>query len=261
MTAIEICKKINAPIEMQKYVGQNLAPARVLKALTDISTAQDAYAELKNLLGDDPDGLKMFACMADAATLTHDKYRKLGIDEKIFTDTMACFTRFANEQLASSGRIGFDRGWWAYRQLSCVLFRIGELEYEYRDDEKTVHLHIPTCADISIDQCKKSLNGFKQFTEKFFPDKNYPIICRSWLLSPALRELLPESSKIIKFRQCFEITDWNKTENEFLQWVYGRKDIVYSDLPENTSLQRNMKKYLTDGGKIGSAVGLLLDFV
>ena len=260
MTAIEICNRINAPQELLKYVGRQLAPTSVLRALTDISTAHDGYIHLKNILGDDPDGLKMFACMLNAATFTHEKYRALGIDESEFIDTVSCFTRFASEHLASYGRIGFDRGWWTYRQLSCVIFKIGELEYDYREKEKTVHLHIPTGADISISQCKNSLNEFIKFTSKHFPNKNYPIVCGSWLLSPALCKLLPNDSKIIQFQRCFAVTDWDKTENDFLQWVYGRTDIDYADLPEATSLQRNMKSYLLNGGEIGSARGRLIGF-
>lgn len=260
MTALEICNKINAPQELLEYVGRQLAPIRVLKALTDIDTAADAYTQLKSTLGDDADGFKMFACMIEAATITYKRYCAIGIDDKIFTDTLSCFTRFAEEHLASYGRLGFDRGWWAYRQLSCVLFKIGELEYEYRDKEQTVHLHIPTGADISVAQCKKSLNDFTEFTSKYFPNKNHPIVCGSWLLSPALKELLPRESKIVKFQSCFEITEWNKTENDFLQWVYGRTDIAYNDLLESTSLQRNMKAYLLNGGTIGSARGKLIKF-
>lgn len=260
MTVNEICKKIKAPKEMHKYIGQWLVPKSVLRKLTDISTAADGYAEIKNLLGNDPNGLKMFACMMEAATITYEKYRELGIDEKIFSDTISCFTRFTAEHLASYGKIGFDRGFWTYHQLSCVLFRIGELEYEYRDDERTVHLHIPSGSDISMSKCKSSLKNFKEFTTKYFQNKNYPIVCGSWLVSPALKELLPEDSKIIKFQQCFEIIKWDKAEIEFLQWVYGRKDMAYSDLPETTSLQRKMKAHLINGGAIGSAKGRLIDF-
>ena len=261
MTAIEIGKMIDTPQAMMKFVGKRLAPARVLRTLTNIDSARDGYDRLKTILGDDPDGLKMLACMLSAATVTYAKYRALGISDRVFKDTLSCFTRFAEEHINSYGRYGFDRGWWTYRQLSLVLFKIGELEYEYRDDERTVHLHIPTGADISIIKCKNSLNEFTEFTAKYFPDKNYPIICESWLLSPALCELLPQNSKIIKFQSCFEITDRDKTGKEFLQWVYGRTDIDYIDLPEKTSLQRSMKAFLLNGGEVGSARGRLTDFI
>ncbi|MDE7164300.1 MAG: acyltransferase domain-containing protein [Clostridiales bacterium] len=261
MNVIEICEKINVPQEMLRFISEKLVPAEVLQSLTDIGMALTGYQRLKELLGNDDNGLKMFACMLNAATITYEKYRHYGISDKIFFDTMYCFTRFAKEHHASYGTYGFDRGWWTYRQLSCVLFKIGELEYEYRDDEKVIHLHIPSGSDISIENCKKSLNEFNSFTAKYFPEKSYPIVCNSWLLSPALDELLPPQSKIIRFKNCFDIASWNKTENEFLQWVYGKTDIEYDRLPEKTELQKNMKKYLISGGLIGSAYGRLIDFI
>lgn len=261
MNVIDICKKINAPQEMLKYISEKLVPLEVLQSLTDIGTAYNAYEQLKELLGNDNNGLKMFACMLNAATITYEKYCHYGINEKIFTDTMYCFTRFVKEHKASYGVYGFDRGWWTYRQLSCVLFKIGELEYEYCDNEKTIHLHIPSGSDISMENCKKSLNEFNSFTSKYFPGKKCPIVCNSWLLSPALDNLLSPQSNIIKFKKSFDITSWNKTENEFLQWVYGNVNIEYDKLPEKTSLQRNMKEYLMNGGVVGSAFGRLIDFV
>ena len=45
-------------------------------------------------------------------------------------------------------------------------------------------------------------------------------------------------------------------DDEFLQWVFKRKDIPTEDLPENTSLQRRMKEYLLRGGKVADAEGV-----
>lgn len=260
MNAIDICEKINAPQETLRYVSEKLAPLSVLQSLTNIDTAPDGYNRLKELLGNDDNGLKMFACMLDAATLTYERYRRYGIDEQIFFDTMSCFTRFAEEHRTSYGVYGFDRGWWTYRQLSCVLFKIGELEYEYLDNEKLVHLHIPTGANIRPEHCRSSLRAFNDFTVNHFPEKRYPIVCDSWLLSPALNKLLPPQSNIIKFKKCFDIVEWNKTEKDFLQWVYGKIYTDYNKLPERTTLQRNMKKHLINGGVVGSAFGRLIDF-
>ena len=45
-----------------------------------------------------------------------------------------------------------------------------------------------------------------------------------------------------------------------MQWVYRKTDIKYEELPEETSLQRNMKLYLLEGGKVGGAKGKLIKF-
>ena len=50
---------------------------------------------------------------------------------------MSCFTRFVNEYKESFNKYGFDRGFWTYRQLAMLLFKVGILEYEI--DEKNVN--------------------------------------------------------------------------------------------------------------------------
>ena len=79
--------------------------------------------------------------------------------------------------------------------------------------------------------------------------------CDSWLLSPALKELLPEESRILQFQNRFEVKSWNKEEDAYLEWVFKRKDLPLEKLPEETSLQRKMKAYVLQGGKIGEAYG------
>lgn len=259
MTVQELCAKTGIAPQALKYVDKVYAPQSLLRELTNIESASAAYEKLKELCGDD--GLKMLAVQLDAAMLTYEKYRTRGIDDGIFTDTFSCFAGFVNEHMNSYGFYDFDRGWWTYKQLAFTIFRIGELEYEYRDGEKTVHLHIPSDADISIEKCKSSLDEFMRFTSKFFPDKNYPIVCDSWLLSPALDELLSPQSKILAFKRCFEITDWDKSSTAAIHWVYGKQFADYNELPENTSLQRNMKAYLLKDGAVGSASGRLTDFI
>lgn len=74
-------------------------------------------------------------------------------------------------------------------------------------------------------------------------------------MSPALKELLPEDSKILRFQEMFEIGHIDKEDNGFLEWVFKRSDVLTEELPEDTSLQRRMKKHLLAGGWIGEAEG------
>ena len=43
----------------------------------------------------------------------------------------------------------------------------------------------------------------------------------------------------------------------FMDWIYGSKDIPIEELPEKTSLQKNVKEFLKQGGKIGCPSGEL----
>ena len=53
----------------------------------------------------------------------------------------------------------------------------------------------------------------------------------------------------------FSIIDWNQENEELMMWVYHTFDQSYDRLPQQTTLQVNMKQYLQKGGKIGEATG------
>lgn len=59
------------------------------------------------------------------------------------------------------------------------------------------------------------------------------------------------------FQSGFDLVKVDEDATEYLIWVYKQKDMPYEDLPENTSLQKNMKTFLLNGGKIGEALGIL----
>ena len=48
-----------------------------------------------------------------------------------------------------------------------------------------------------------------------------------------------------------------KDSNEFMEWVFKRKDLPLEELPEETSLQKNMKAHLLSGGWVGEGMGCL----
>lgn len=259
-----LCRRIDLPEEAVRAVllhSGDPVPSGTLRALTIPDTAAGAYQTCKALCQPGERGLDLLSQMLRAARITYANYQRQGIGEEVFIPTMKCFSRFVGEHRASFGTWGFDRGWWAYRQLSMTLFRTGELEYEFRPGEQAVHLHVPSDAKLLLPLCAASLAQFRRFAAEHYPAwSDWPVVIHSWLLSPALDGLLPAGSNIRRFKGCFQITGWSRTSTEFLQWVYGRADIPYAQLPERTSLQRAMKAHLLDGGAVGDARGILRSF-
>ena len=184
------------------------------------------------------------------------------ISEEIYIETMKCFSRFVREHKVSYGVYGFDRGFWTPHQIEGKLFRIGELEYQIDDEEKVISIHIPSDADLSDDLVNASYAEQKQFFAENFPETaGWPGMCESWLLSPALKELLPSDSRILAFAARFEITQTNPDATDYLEWVYKlasgqQKSAELENLREDTSLQRRMKDFLRAGGKVGIAWGI-----
>lgn len=267
---IELAKKIQMPREIipiiektESQMDNSLYTEAVLQ-LFSRKTWDSGLKTLKRLLGDDPDGMKMLTVMLRAALLSREKYKEAGINEEIFVSTMKCFSRFVNESMERGGRYYFNRDFWTPRQLSLQLFRIGELEYELVDEEgeKYVSIHIPSDANLDLAALCQSYEKACDFLKRYFPAfAGVGMCCESWLLSPALKGLLPADSRIIRFQENFVIEKVIPDSDDYAEWVYGieekNADIEVSILPERTSLQRTMKQFLLKGGKVGVAIGRL----
>lgn len=230
------------------------------RAMRDKDSFAEAAKQLKEVLSEDKNGYKMLRVLLNSACDTYETYREKGIPENVFTDTLKCFARFSREHKESFGEYGFDRWYWVGRQLSLQLFRLGELEYELTvlDGQDAISVHIPSDADLSDKKISGSIALSKEFLQKYFPDyAAAPYFCCSWLLAPALENMLSPSSKIAQFRKYFHVTRCDEASESYKQWVYKNPQLTPDDFPENTSLQRNIKKYVLAGGKIGEGFGFL----
>ena len=229
-----------------------------------------AWGELKDYSGGPPEDGNDGAAEMARQLLTAVKNNWNGpwnpLPQDVFIDTMKCFTRFVQEHYQSFGAYGFDRGFWTTRQINAKLFRLGELEYELlqEGDKRFIALHIPSDCRLEGPLLNASVDRAKAFLAAYFPDwKDAPITCESWLLSPALKELLHPDSHILHFQRAFDLTPGTADEREaVLQWVFHvapsqQQNVSLDALPEDTSLQRNMKRYLLSGGKVPAASGPL----
>ena len=262
MTLVELLRRIGLPEEAAEgvfaFAERGLEGAEPLvAALTDPLHAERAERELEERLrGEKWDVL---ACLLLAAASAHGEYVRLGIPEKVYEDTMRCFTRFVKEHRALTGEWGFDRGWWAWRATCLRLFRIGALEYELLSGEKrALSLHIPSDASLDLKACRSSHEAARTFFAAYFPAyARAPVVCSSWLLHPALKELLGEESNIVRFQSLFDIVRVDDCDLSYRAFVFRRTDGDIADYPEKTTLQRRLKRYLLAGGRFGSASGVL----
>lgn len=251
-------------VDEMESVGRKMHPENYdayLEQMMNRETAEAAYKELDALLVEDQDHSKMLYCQLECARRVFGRYLAKGISQDIYVDTMKCFTRFLEECQKKNGRMFFDRGWWTYRQLSMGLFRIGNLEYEFaeHEGEKAIAVHIPSDADLSREAVDGSLEAAGRFFRTYYPDYPYKkYTCDSWLMSPVLRQLLPEKSNIVSFQERFVIAEVNQDEKEYIEWLFQvPADTAYDELPETTTLQRKVKALLLAGGNVGGAYGIM----
>lgn len=259
-----LCRQINMPPEVTQSlteIHQTLEYFPCLPLLMQEETWSEGLIQLKETLSDDPGGMKRLCSMLRCALAAKSEYDHLGIPETIYTDSMAAFSRFVREHMDSYGCYGFDRGFWTTRQVSCKLFRIGQLEYELTrlEGAPAVSLHIPTDVDLRPEVLYPSVKAGLAELYRLFPEyEGKTVFCHSWLLSPLLKDFLPEGSNILRFQQMFEINPQGTPGNEVLLWVFKNPKLPKEDLPENTSLQRKLKRFFLEGGQFLEGWGQLL---
>ncbi|EPR14043.1 acyltransferase domain-containing protein [Ruminiclostridium papyrosolvens] len=267
MKLIELCNLLEIQMEVQEKLiefEKNIdfkGMEQELEQMKHPECWEGALERLKSLLGSDEDGMKILTCQLRCVCDTYDKYEELGISKEIFIATMKFFTRFLQDHKDRHGSFRYVWAWWAVRQISMVEYRIGELEYEMRmkDNRFWIDIHIPADADMTIGKLRKSYLEALDFFKKYYPDfAGVDMVCGSWLLAPTLKNVLPENSRILQFQKSFEIEHIEEDSLGFMDWVYGGRDIPLEELPEDTTLQRNLKTYLQNNGKIGWTTGKLI---
>ena len=123
-----------------------------------------------------------------------------------------------------------------------------------------------------------------EFIDKYIPElKNCTFYCISWLLDPALDKLLPEKSNIRVFRSMFRVFGIAYSD-DYKRWVFGENCKIFGR-GENgvncgkennveacgevhmesgmesgkteTSLQKNIREYVENGGRMAIGYGVL----
>lgn len=259
----QLCHAINMPPEVTRRllnIHRTLPVFPCLPLLMQENTWQEGLEQLSNAVGADPDGMKTLCCMLRCALEAKSEYAQLGIREKIYTDTMAAFSRFVREHRESYGRYGFDRAFWTPRQVSVRLLRIGQLEYELavKDGQPVISLHVPADADLRPELLRPSLKeGLAEFRRIFPECAGRRVYCHSWLMSAQLKDLLPENSNILRFQELFDIIPDPLPGTGVLQWVFKNPQLPPEDYPENTCLQRKLKRFFLEGGQYFDGKGYL----
>lgn len=264
MNVRKLCRMIDMPeeviLEIEKWNAEVYREAleHYWIQVQDKSKWADALVEVKELLGDDKNGLKCLAFMMQTGLRTYQEYLEKGISEQIYIDTLSCFSRFVREHYDSFGRYGFDREWWTVRELTLREFRLGELEYEMveEEDNKLIYVHIPSDTKLEKQKRRESYKKARSFFADYASDyAEAEYCCESWLLSPKLKELLAGTSNIISFQEDFILDSYEAEDTSYMQWVFKNQALTLEEVPENTSLQRKMKAYLKNDGKIGAGRG------
>ena len=205
------------------------------------------------------------------------QYTLLGIDDKIYYDTMADLKYKLLECIECKGVPGtFVPSWYnGFFRLERVAY--GRFQYEIRvitDGEYTLkcgriikkgdiylNFHIPSSGVPLTDEIRfASYREAYERVKNLFPDGKVLFGCHSWLLFPNHREFLPENLNIIRFMDDFEIVKWDENDTFKDGWRIFGKDasLPYEKLPKDTRLKKSYAEWLLKGNKTGEGLGFFL---
>jgi hypothetical protein len=122
-------------------------------------------------------------------------------------------------------------------------------------------IHLPRNASITKEDTDKFFADTKEFLRKYFPDYDYKaIVCGSWLIDPALKEILKPTSNIIDFQERFKKVQVKSRGEGVFKFVFNKADMNFNleELEETTSLQRAVKERYLNGKAIYEVMGYVI---
>jgi len=218
-------------------------------------------------------GMAALVAMLIKAASSIDEYEKRGISYEIYMETMSDIKVWAYNYRRIYGSLGLIDLDWVNGSVVLERFKLGRLQFnfiEFKENEeydcsaglktgdKMLEVHIQQDGLFTDELCGKSLDMAVEFYGKHFPEyKLKGFICHSWLLSPGLSQILPETSNIIKFGKRFTIIHYQKeNDRQAIERIFDTKFKDKNFKP--TSLQLKARKLLDEGGHLGNALGVIL---
>ena len=263
MTGMDILKKLQLRDEIREAVCRTEP--------MDLRMSGDFEKDLE-LLGPfakDDHGLGIFRYYLEVAAALKEQYDALDIPEAVFWDGMKDLAIWAEDYWQKHGVPGIAEWGWVLTTLSMRVFRLGRLQFEptqleedlvcgdrtYPAGTPILGVHIPAGESLDAAAVQAAMDYAPRFFKTHFQKSFELFHCHSWLLSPQLKELLPEDSRILQFQNLFEVCGVDR-ERQAEERVFGFLADDPAGYPEETSLQRKMKTSLLAGKHYGMGCGI-----
>lgn len=127
------------------------------------------------------------------------------------------------------------------------------------ESDPVLRIHIPPGGGFDRQTLEDTYQRTREVMAACYPDKPFKAFyCSSWLLSLDLREILKPESNILAFQRDFTPIPLRGGDGTTFSFVFGDSTItpeMVPNLPENTSLQRAVKKRYLDGNYIRQGAG------
>lgn len=120
-------------------------------------------------------------------------------------------------------------------------------------------VHIPNKGALTVEVCEESYARAREVFEDCYPEFPYKAFhCHSWMLDAKLREFLSESSNVLAFQNKYTLYAGETEGTEVFNFVFKMQPGENREIPEDTSLQRALKKLYLDGKYIYEYEGVFI---
>lgn len=272
----EFCEKINFPAEAIDYlvsVQPKVDLDRLQKIgadfLGDKETVTESLAAEAQRTGLPQETVTLFMLIHLFDTVLRAKYAEANLSETLFWENAEDLTYKLHETYAAKGTWGNSALHW-YRKffdLNCI--KLGRLQYEestwleedfppLKQGEQVFKIHIPSSGPLTPESVEDSFQRAKKFFKEsgLLKTDYIPLSCASWLIYPPHHDVFPQGGNIQKFQELFTVVSGYERTKDFVRIFHRDDDGNYDNLPEDTTLQRNFKKFLQNGGKMGLGRGI-----
>ena len=262
--------------EMYKNISENKENSALLQYVCDLYYEKFNSEELEEKLNElaeksgyhrfSVDQLMLLLC----GVKLYDLYEQKGYSKEMCTHTLRDLTYKMNKCKKIHNIWGNFVLLWYDFFFKLERFAIGRLQYElstirfdYKDILKAgdpiLSVHIPASGPLLEEDVKASLKAAYEFFGPNYGDK-LMLRCNSWMLYPKTAELFAPGSNMRKFYDLFDIiySEEDKNNHDLWRIFYVPKvEEDYSNLPQETSLQKAIYKYIKDGNYMGNGYGII----
>lgn len=256
MTRDELMNGIQLPPEAQEIVKHTPIPA-------------EEFVRMKNLfLQDFPEFLRqaerkenspqwLLCFYVTMGPECFPRFQEKGVSKDIFFATLKDITIWTRTGLRRHGRYGLCQPQWVAKGLRMELFRLGRLQFEpvrQEDGTPVLNVHIPEDGPLKPEEVTASFQQARDFFASS-PEPYSRFVCESWLLFPALGQLLPPDSNILQFQKLFQLRETDCRSRQAEERIFGFVSDSPADYPVHTSLQKQARAYLMTGKPLGTGLG------
>ena len=128
-----------------------------------------------------------------------------------------------------------------------------------RPEDTVLSIHLPKGVDMTPQRLDSVFGDVPELVHRYYPEANIRAFhCGSWLLDPTLEEILGKDSKIAQYGARFARIPTKSDGREVYHFVFPPNTTDLNALPENTRLERSLKKLYLSGGYIHGFLGVFL---